>query len=396
MEDFIPTNDDFTPVYSSQQPLPFVGRPQGSGKFTCFMAPDGFVAYISDEVLRTMIEEAKYTDERMGLLAGRVLRDEKGPYTLVLALESAQENEIDASPSRVLLSGPGSIKVRHRLENRAYGLDIIGWYHTHPTFTARFSSVDTIEQSTWSDSNHIGIVVSGLRTSERFGVYRGPKAMALAQQNSTHSSSVRPIPAPNPLLPATKVSAPTELEPERSFVIQPRVATTSWRKRVSRISTGAVVIGTVATIAAIVWFDHRIRKLERPQSESAREITTLRASQPIPNPANSPLAQPGSEDSGSKTGPNREQQAPLAASDLPANPKLPVAKSPDKPKTKKTRVVPDNTKTANRSSRSVGAGPVNTGPVRRIITPNSAPKPSPTPAVRPLPKPLPPPVKDNE
>jgi proteasome lid subunit RPN8/RPN11 len=393
MEDFIPTNDDFTPVYSSQQPLPFVGRPNGSGKFSCFMAPDGFVAYISDEVLRAMIEEAKYTDERMGLLAGRVLSDEKGPYTLVLASESAQENEIDASPSRVLLSGPGSIKVRHRLENRAYGLDIIGWYHTHPTFTARFSSVDTIEQSTWSDSNHIGIVVSGLRTSERFGVYRGPKAMALAPQNSTYSSSVKPNPALNPFLPTTKVSAPTEHESE---VIQPRLATTFWRKRVSRISTWAVVIGTVTTIAGLVWLDHRTRKLEKQQSESAKEITDTRASQPTPNPANSPLAEPGFKDSSSRTGPNRERQTPLVASDLPANPKLPAAKPRDTQKKKKPLVGSDNPNNTKRSPGHSGSGAGNNGAVRRNMTPNPTPKPSSIPVVRPLPKRLPrPSVKDQ-
>jgi proteasome lid subunit RPN8/RPN11 len=394
MEDFTPTNDDFTPIYPSQQPLPFVGRPKGSAKFTCFIAPDGFVAYISDEVLRAMLEEAKYTDERMGLLAGRVLSDEKGPYTLVLASESAQETEIEASPSRVLLSAPGSIKVRHRLENRAYGLDIIGWYHTHPTFTARFSSVDTMEQSTWSDSNHIGIVVSGLLTSERFGVYRGPKAMVLAPQNPTHRSSVKPIPAPSPLSPAKKVSAPTEHEPDRSLVIHPKVATTFLRKRVSRISTWVVVVGTVTTIVGLVWLDHRIRKLENQQLASAKEITEIRASRP--SPPSSPLAQRASEDRASTTGPDREHEAPLIASDLPANPKLPVAKSPDTPKKKKARVGSDNSRNANRSSGSKGVSTGNNGAVRRNMTPNPTPKPSAIPGIRPLPKPLPrPSVKDR-
>ena len=208
--------------------------------------------------------------------------------------------------------------------------------------------------------------------------------MALTPQKSTRSSPVKPLPAPNPLSPATSVGAPVEQEPDRSFVVEPSVAATSPRKRVSRISAWAVGIGIVTTIAGLVWLEQRIRRLEKQQTESATEIAGMRAPQPTPNPTNSPPAEPGSEDSNSKTIANGEQQTPRVTGDLPANPKLPMSKSADKSKTKKARTGSDKPGNANRSQGNAGVRAGNTGAARRSATPNPTPRPSPLPPSRPL------------
>src|SRR6185503_13845852 len=133
-------------------------------EFCAFVSErDGFAALIHHNVKEAIAREAfeALPNETIGLLAGRVLRDERGPYTLVLAAQGARPDEIDATPSHVHISANGHADVRSRLEASAYGLDIIGWYHSHPRFPARFSSVDVTEQSTWRDPNHIGIVISG-------------------------------------------------------------------------------------------------------------------------------------------------------------------------------------------------------------------------------------------
>jgi hypothetical protein len=127
--------------------------------------------------------------------------------------------------------------------------------------------------------------------------------------------------APDLLLPAVID------ETQRVLMIQPDATANYWQKSFSRISTWAVVIGAVTTIAGLLWLDHRIRKLEKQQSELAKEITDMRASQR--NSANPVPAPPGLS--------NGDQQLPSGTGDLPANPKLPMSKPVDKSKTKNNK-----------------------------------------------------------
>ena len=172
----------FQPQKPAFASLPFISRPARDEKFIVFMSEhDGFAAFIHQDVRDDIFHEVHKAmpNETIGLLAGRVMRDEHGPYTLVLSAECARHDEVEATPSHVRISAAGHAQVRSRLESSAYGLDIIGWYHSHPRFPARFSPVDKTEQSTWRDPNHLGVVISGNDMREPIGVYRGPEAALL-------------------------------------------------------------------------------------------------------------------------------------------------------------------------------------------------------------------------
>jgi proteasome lid subunit RPN8/RPN11 len=150
--------------------------------FEVFAASDGFLAFIHRDVLEFIKRHAQRTGskETIGLLSGRTCIDPNaGPYSLVMAAGDAREGEFMSTAGDVRLLALGQTKVRRRLENAHPDREIIGWYHTHPTFDPRFSGVDEQEQGRTNDPNYIGIVFSGINADEPFGVYRGPDAVLL-------------------------------------------------------------------------------------------------------------------------------------------------------------------------------------------------------------------------
>ena len=158
-------------------------RPHPEAKeFEVFGSRDGFLAFIHKHALDSIQQHAQRTGpkETIGLLCGRTCFDPNaGPYTLVMAAGDAREGEFISSAGDVRLLALGQIKVRRRLENAHPDREIVGWYHTHPTFDPRFSETDKQEQARATDPNYIGIVFSGINADEPFGVYRGPDAVLL-------------------------------------------------------------------------------------------------------------------------------------------------------------------------------------------------------------------------
>jgi proteasome lid subunit RPN8/RPN11 len=265
---------DFSPRKKAANAcLPFIMRPAGDEKFVVFAsAQDGFEAHVLEEVLKIISAEMADAapNETIGLLAGRVLRDDRGPYTLVLAAQGARKHEIEATPSHVGISADGHAQVRHRLETTAYGYDIVGWYHSHPRYPARFSPVDITEQSTFRDKNHVGIVVSGIDEHEPFGVYRGPQAVLL----------VAPKRVPIPRLLAQTVDRNADdlhaLKPHIATDI-PRAADAPMREaaqvfaapppavlagRLNRVLPWAVTITLLGVITYLLMLDARMRAVE--------------------------------------------------------------------------------------------------------------------------------------
>jgi proteasome lid subunit RPN8/RPN11 len=175
-------------------------RPENDGLFQRWITDDnGFFVYVHSDVLEFIRNEAKRAlpDETIGLLAGRVCEDpQTGPYTMIVAAENARPGEFEASPAHVRLRGPGQAHVRRRLEDAHPDREIVGWYHTHPNYPSKFSSVDMHEQRTWSDRNHVGIVYS-TNDPEPFGVYRSPEAIRLRPVvNTPVPLPRRPVPLP--------------------------------------------------------------------------------------------------------------------------------------------------------------------------------------------------------
>jgi hypothetical protein len=184
--------------------------------------------------------------------------------------------------------------VRCRLEESAYGLDLIGWYHSHPTFPARFSPVDVTEQSTWRDPNHIGIVISGSDRATPFGVYRGPEALLL------RPSPALPPPSPPartlPMIhvssaPATIAEADRSVSPAVSNLAQvgvPRVVTRL--KAVTRFLPLALSLVVLAALFNIFQLNRRIGKLEAARENMTPDdrAAPISAATVIPSPAPSP------------------------------------------------------------------------------------------------------------
>lgn len=156
--------------------------PEVDDNFEVFVASDGYCACIRRSVLDFIRSHAQRMGEKetIGLLCGRVCRDPiKGPYTLIMAAGDAQVGEFQSTRGDVRLLASGHTRLRRRLVNAHPDREVVGWYHTHPSYPPRFSYVDVDEQNTWSDPNHIGIVYSGMSLDEPFGVYRGPDSILL-------------------------------------------------------------------------------------------------------------------------------------------------------------------------------------------------------------------------
>jgi proteasome lid subunit RPN8/RPN11 len=277
--------------------LPFITRPDQPEMFSSFASEsDAFEVFLHrnvQETIRCAAREA-VPNETFGLLAGRVLRDERGPYTLVLTAAGARVNEVEATPSHVRISASGQAAVRRRLETSAYGLDIIGWYHSHPRFPARFSSIDITEQSTWRDPNHVGIVISGVDEVEPLGVYRGPKSALLVPKSTL--SLFRPIPNPQPravvalpAMPAAAVSpaSPIDREAETHAVVvsTSSKATTPRSNRMAAFIYLALGVGLLGMVLEIIWLDHRLRNMEERLTHSRPDREQGFTVPPEPSPS---------------------------------------------------------------------------------------------------------------
>ena len=79
---------------------------------------------------------ASYPDECCGVLIGRILDDS----TVVERLLSADNERDDSRHNRYLIN-PETVLAAHK-EARALGLDVVGYYHSHPDHPARPSEFD--------------------------------------------------------------------------------------------------------------------------------------------------------------------------------------------------------------------------------------------------------------
>jgi proteasome lid subunit RPN8/RPN11 len=162
-------------------------RPRGNSDYIRFSLTTGvFEAFIRKDVLETAYQVAleALPNETMGLLAGRVCQDAQGRYTLVHAAEGANSDEVYSTPNRVRISAKDYATVRQRLERAHPALEMVGWFHSHPTLQPQFSLEDMREQSTWTDINHVALVVSCGSVAERFGLYCGPDSTEMFRQNN--------------------------------------------------------------------------------------------------------------------------------------------------------------------------------------------------------------------
>jgi proteasome lid subunit RPN8/RPN11 len=306
-------------------PSPLVRpRPSENGNFILFSAEgDGFSVYVHREVLEYIERESRRAapDETIGLLAGRVCQDPAhGPYTLVMAADSARAGEVEASPGHVHISASGNASVRHRLEETHPDREVVGWYHSHPRYPARFSHVDNAEQSTWNDPNHVGIVFSGTEEREPFGVYRGPQAIHLSRVHAPRRAGDKGLGVESPA-PAETFKEQARPEGLRLPIVtippggRAQVARPSQTRGPNRAPRLFFAILLILLAAGVVWLHVRVSSIET----SLRGAAASAATKPVPTAeAPPPAASPEAAAATKQNAPPDEQTTGPSPTRLPA------------------------------------------------------------------------------
>ena len=99
------------------------------------------------------------------------------------AVEGVEGEEVNATPDYVRVSAEDYARLRRRLEKSHPILEMVGWFHSHPTLPPQLSLDDRQEQLTWTDMNHVALVVSCGSSGARFGVYHGPNSIQMFRRN---------------------------------------------------------------------------------------------------------------------------------------------------------------------------------------------------------------------
>lgn len=157
-------------------PLPVRSRPQ-NGRWLVHRADGGRTVLLSPSVLSTAysVEEEHAPAETGGLLFGRAFVDSEGPYVVVSSATPPRSGEVIGAVSTVRITAAGASAMTERAQARCFETDVVGWYHTHPSFDAYFSSIDETEQRSWASALAVGLVVAGVsRADDRYKVYVGP------------------------------------------------------------------------------------------------------------------------------------------------------------------------------------------------------------------------------
>lgn len=109
--------------------------------------------------------------ETGGLLAGRILRDDAGPYVVVTGMAVAPPGAGDVSMFNLT---PGETeRLRRELSARYPSADVIGWWHSHRA-PSDYSSTDRRNQAMWTDPRHLGLLVFASGTPWA-SLYVGPE-----------------------------------------------------------------------------------------------------------------------------------------------------------------------------------------------------------------------------
>jgi proteasome lid subunit RPN8/RPN11 len=102
--------------------------------------------------------EASYPEECCGFLIGRVERDSTSVERLL-----AVDNERQDSRHNRFLIHPETVLAAHK-EARAAGLDVVGYYHSHPDHPARPSEFD--REHAWPGLSYVIVSVQGGKVAD--------------------------------------------------------------------------------------------------------------------------------------------------------------------------------------------------------------------------------------
>jgi proteasome lid subunit RPN8/RPN11 len=115
---------------------------------------------ISARHLQTLGRHAtmSYPDECCGVLVGRLSED----TTVVERVLSVGNERQDSRHNRFLIS-PETVLAAHK-EARALGLDVVGYYHSHPDHPARPSEFD--REHAWPGMSYLIVSLEGRKVVE--------------------------------------------------------------------------------------------------------------------------------------------------------------------------------------------------------------------------------------
>lgn len=115
---------------------------------------------ISTRHLHTAGQHASmsYPDECCGVLIGRVL----GDSTVVERVLSVGNERNDSRHNRYLIN-PETVLAAHK-EARALGLDVVGYYHSHPDHPARPSDFD--REHAWPGVSYLIVAVEKRKVAD--------------------------------------------------------------------------------------------------------------------------------------------------------------------------------------------------------------------------------------
>lgn len=105
---------------------------------------------------------ATYPEECCGVLVGRAL-DGAEPGSLVEQVLPARNDRQDSRENRFLIP-PEVILAAHK-EARAQGLDVVGYYHSHPDHPAVPSAFD--REHAWPGLSYLIVAVEGGKPADR-------------------------------------------------------------------------------------------------------------------------------------------------------------------------------------------------------------------------------------
>jgi proteasome lid subunit RPN8/RPN11 len=97
--------------------------------------------------------ESAYPEECCGVLIGREGKD--GDSAIVERIEAADNERVDSRHNRYVISPQSLLKAQR--EARASGLDIVGYYHSHPDHPARPSEFD--REHAWPGTSYVIVSV---------------------------------------------------------------------------------------------------------------------------------------------------------------------------------------------------------------------------------------------
>jgi proteasome lid subunit RPN8/RPN11 len=104
--------------------------------------------------------ESTFPEECCGVMIGRALGDDR--YEVVEIIAATNEREDESRHNRFLISP--QILLQAQRDSRARGLDVLGYYHSHPDHPARPSEFD--REHAWPGTSYLIVSVLSGRVAD--------------------------------------------------------------------------------------------------------------------------------------------------------------------------------------------------------------------------------------